>query len=64
MDRVAQAILGLIVAAMVVPLLVIVGYLVIRAWPLLSWEFLFTNPTDGMRRAASGRRSSARSTWC
>lgn len=47
-DRVVQAILGLIVAAMVAPLLAIVGHLVIRAWPVLSWSFLFTNPTNYM----------------
>lgn len=47
-DRVVQAILALIVAAMVAPLLAIVGYLVIRAWPVLSWSFLFTNPANYM----------------
>jgi len=47
-DRVVQAVLALIVAAMVAPLLVIVGYLVIRAWPVLSWSFLFTNPATYM----------------
>jgi phosphate transport system permease protein len=35
---------------MVVPLVLIVTYLVIRAWPLLSWDFLTTNPVGGMRR--------------
>jgi phosphate transport system permease protein len=35
--------------AMVVPLVLIVGYLVREAWPLLSLDFLFTNPTGGMR---------------
>jgi phosphate transport system permease protein len=34
----------------VVPLLLIVGYLVSQAWPLLSWEFLTTNPYGGMRQ--------------
>ena len=47
-DRVVQAILGLIVAGMVAPLLAIVGHLIIRAWPVLSWSFLFTNPTNYM----------------
>jgi len=36
--------------AMIIPLLAIVGYLVYRAMPLLSWDFLVTNPTHGMRR--------------
>jgi phosphate transport system permease protein len=35
---------------MVVPLLLIVGHLVIEALPLLSWDFLTTNPAGGMRR--------------
>jgi phosphate transport system permease protein len=47
-DRAVQAVLALIVAAMVAPLLAIVGYLVIRAWPVLSWSFLFTNPATYM----------------
>jgi phosphate transport system permease protein len=47
-DRFVQAVLALIVAAMVAPLLTIVVYLVVRAWPVLSWSFLFTNPTNYM----------------
>ena len=35
--------------AMVAPLLLIVGYLVVQAWPLLSLDFLLKNPVDGMR---------------
>ena len=34
---------------MVVPLVLIVGYLVYEAWPILSLDFLFTNPRNGMR---------------
>jgi phosphate transport system permease protein len=34
---------------MVLPLLLIVGYLVKEAWPILSIDFLFTNPRNGMR---------------
>jgi phosphate transport system permease protein len=30
--------------------LLIVGYLLVQAWPLLSWDFLTTNPTNGMRK--------------
>jgi len=41
---------GAMAGAMVIPLLLIVGYLVVQAWPLLSWEFLSTNPIGGMRR--------------
>ena len=35
--------------AMVVPLLAIVTYLVVRAWPSLSLEFLLDVPREGMR---------------
>jgi len=35
--------------AMIVPLVLIIVYLVCKAWPLLSIDFLITNPTDGMR---------------
>jgi phosphate transport system permease protein len=45
-DRIVQVVLGLVVAAIVIPLLTIVAYLVSRAWPVLSWSFLFTNPTN------------------
>jgi phosphate transport system permease protein len=46
----ARLVLGAMAMAMVIPLLVIVGYLVAKAWPLLSWDFLTTNPSGGMRR--------------
>ena len=45
----AKIALGAMVAALVVPLFLIIGYLVKEAWPLLSLDFLFTNPTGGMR---------------
>ena len=34
---------------MVLPLLLIVGYLFYQAWPVLSLDFLLTNPRSGMR---------------
>ncbi|MBI4874319.1 MAG: phosphate ABC transporter permease PstA [Acidobacteria bacterium] len=34
---------------MVLPLVLIVGYLVYQAWPILSLDFLFSNPRNGMR---------------
>jgi phosphate transport system permease protein len=46
----AKIILGAMSVSIVVPLIVIVGYLVKEALPLLSWEFLTSNPTGGMRR--------------
>ena len=44
----AQGVFGLMAAAMVVPLLLIVGYLVWLAWPSLGWEFLVDVPRRGM----------------
>jgi phosphate transport system permease protein len=49
-ELVAKSILGAMSIAIVVPLVLIIGYLVIEALPLLSWDFLTTNPTGGMRR--------------
>ena len=49
-EIIAKGVLGFMAFAMVVPLLLIVGHLVSQALPLLSWEFLTTNPTGGMRR--------------
>jgi phosphate transport system permease protein len=49
-ELLAKGIFGLMALSMVVPLVCIVVYLVARAWPLLSWEFLTTNPSGGMRR--------------
>jgi phosphate transport system permease protein len=44
----AQWVFGLMAAAMVVPLVLIVGYLVYLAWPSLGWEFLVDVPRRGM----------------
>lgn len=46
-ERVAQTILGLMALAMVVPLILIVGYVVNKGMPSLSWEFLTENPRSG-----------------
>jgi phosphate transport system permease protein len=48
-ERIAQSIFGLMALALVVPLVTIVVYLFVQAWPLLSWDFLTSNPTNGMR---------------
>ena len=47
-EAVARAVFALMAAAMVVPLVLIVGYLVYRAWPSLGWEFLVDVPRRGM----------------
>ncbi len=49
-ERVVRWLLGGAVVALIVPVVLIVGYLVWQASPLLSWEFLTTNPTHGMRQ--------------
>lgn len=48
-ERVAQTVLGLMSLLLVVPVVLIIVYLVIKAAPLLSLDFLTTNPTGGMR---------------
>jgi len=47
-DRVVQVLLGAVVAAMVLPLIAILWHLVARAWPVLTWSFITTNPTNYM----------------
>jgi phosphate transport system permease protein len=46
----ARIVFGAMSFAIVVPLLLIVGYLVTMAAPLLSWDFLTSNPTHGLRQ--------------
>jgi phosphate transport system permease protein len=48
-ELLAQLLFGSMALAMIVPLVLIVGHLVKQALPLLSWDFLVTNPTGGMR---------------
>ncbi len=48
-ERVAKYVFLTMSLLLVLPLLLIVGYLVYQAWPILSWEFLTTNPRRGMR---------------
>jgi phosphate transport system permease protein len=48
-EIVARTIFLAMTILMVVPLLLIVGYLVVQAWPILSLDFLLTNPRNGMR---------------
>ena len=47
-EAVAKAVFALMAAAMVVPLVLILVYLVYRAWPTLGWEFLVDVPRRGM----------------
>lgn len=48
-ESVAKWIFAAMSMAMVIPLVLIVGYLLVKGLPLISWAFLTTNPTDGMR---------------
>ena len=38
----------LMTVILIIPVLIILGTLIIKGGPILSWDFLFTNPTDGM----------------
>ncbi len=49
-EKIAQSIFALMVACIVIPLFLIVGYLIKEGASLISWEFLTTNPTGGMRK--------------
>jgi phosphate transport system permease protein len=49
-ELLAKCVFGLMAAAMVVPLVMIISYLIYQGAPLISWEFLTTNPVGGMRR--------------
>jgi phosphate transport system permease protein len=48
-ELLARAVFFLMTLLIVTPLILIVGYLVYQAWPILSLDFLFTNPRNGMR---------------
>jgi phosphate transport system permease protein len=48
-ELVAKLVFLAMTVAMVVPLLLIVGYLFWEAWPILSVDFLLTNPRNGLR---------------
>lgn len=48
-ERIARALVLAMTALMVLPLLLIVGYLLYQAWPILSLDFILSNPRNGMR---------------
>ena len=48
-ENVMRAFLLVVTSLMIIPLLLIIGYLFYKALPVLSLEFLFTNPKDNMR---------------
>jgi phosphate transport system permease protein len=48
-ERAARMVFLCMTILMVVPLLLIIGYLFYQAWPILSLDFLISNPRQGMR---------------
>lgn len=47
-ENVAKTIFMLMALALVAPVVAILSYLTIKAWPVLGWEFLTLNPKDFM----------------
>ncbi|MDE2803946.1 MAG: phosphate ABC transporter permease PstA [Gemmatimonadota bacterium] len=47
-QNVARAVFFLMTVTLVIPVLIIIGTLVVKGGPAISWEFLFTEPRDGM----------------
>lgn len=48
-ERLAFSVLGLAVLSTVLPILLILGVILSRGWPSMSWEFLTAAPREGMR---------------
>ncbi len=48
-ENIVRILLLVVTSLMILPLLLIIGYLLYKALPVLSLEFLFTNPKDNMR---------------
>ncbi|MDD4871895.1 MAG: phosphate ABC transporter permease PstA [Kiritimatiellae bacterium] len=49
MQRIVGIVFGIMAVAILIPLFVLVTYLIIRAWPSLTWDFLTDVPKNGMR---------------
>jgi len=47
-ERLVRVLFGLMAVVLILPVLLILGILVVRGGPALSFEFLFTEPTNGM----------------
>ena len=48
-ETVAEYVFLAMTAILVLPVVLILGFLVVKAWPALSFSFLFQNPTDYMK---------------
>ena len=46
-EIIAKCFFGGMAAAMVIPLFLIVGYIVVQGAPSISWEFITENPRSG-----------------
>src|SRR2546423_1499547 len=49
-EIIAQCVFAAMVACIIIPLILIVSYIVKEGASLISWKFLTTNPTHGMRQ--------------
>ncbi len=49
-EKIARGVFAVMVACIVIPLILIVGYLIKEGVSLITWDFLTTNPVGGMRR--------------
>ena len=47
-EGLVRALFGLMTVVLVVPVLIILTVLIVKGYPVLSWDFLFTEPTHGM----------------
>src|SRR5436190_12127638 len=47
-EGIARAIFLIMALALVIPVILVLGDLLIKAWPALSWAFLTTNPENRM----------------
>jgi len=48
-ERAMKIVFGMMASAMVIPLLSILVYLVVQAWPVLGWEFISTFPRNNLK---------------
>src|SRR5690349_23941247 len=49
-ELIARGIFAMMVICILIPLALILGYLINKGHSLLSWEFLTSNPVNGMRK--------------
>ena len=62
-EVIAKVVLAAMSLSVVVPLVLIIGYLLVEAMPLLSWDFLTATRPGACAAGGSGRRCWGRCTW-